>query len=379
MIALDFLGTTHQSSSHNVAFNQVINQSVNQARDISPGTDNLKPSLTGHANSAPWAHNHCGSEITISDLTSPHDPLGITDSACKNHLVMVSIQYGPFNTYIPIRSTTIGKSRVARDLIAMHTSWRSNSDIASVTRLLAPTSFTRKPALQTVGGGRSSIRSTTGINLPPSICTRRSDGFCHGRNLLIAVIETRIQLAVGPQPLRLRNHNFGLVHRIMVKRLVTSPHDPLGITDSSCKNQLVVVSVQYGPFNTYIPIRSTTIGKSRVARDPIAMHTSWRSNSDIESVTRTKQTSSKVTVEQSAVGIYESVTRHWNQSQDTRNTLTLKPVGVNSTLLDSNKEGYLVVSRKEGYLLVSRKEAPAGFSLRSTCWFLAKKHLLVSP
>ncbi|KZV19991.1 hypothetical protein F511_25663 [Dorcoceras hygrometricum] len=34
----------------------------------------------------------------------------------------------------PIRSTTIGKSRVARDLIAMHTSWRSNSDIASVTR-----------------------------------------------------------------------------------------------------------------------------------------------------------------------------------------------------------------------------------------------------
>ncbi|KZV38244.1 hypothetical protein F511_35831 [Dorcoceras hygrometricum] len=94
-----------------------------------------------------------------------------------------------------------------------------------------------------------------------------------------------IQLAVGPQPLRLRNHNFGLAHRIMVKRLATSPHDPLGITDSSCKNQLVVVSVQYGPFNTYIPIRSTTIGKSRVARDPIAMHTSWRSNSDIASVT----------------------------------------------------------------------------------------------
>ncbi|KZV40094.1 carboxyl-terminal-processing peptidase 1, chloroplastic [Dorcoceras hygrometricum] len=70
----------------------------------------------------------------------------------------------------------------------------------------------------------------------------------------------------------------------MVKRLETSPHDPLGITDSACKNQLVVVSVQYGPFNTYIPIRSTTIGKSRVARDPIAMHTSWRSNSDIASV-----------------------------------------------------------------------------------------------
>ncbi|KZV41000.1 hypothetical protein F511_18363 [Dorcoceras hygrometricum] len=94
-----------------------------------------------------------------------------------------------------------------------------------------------------------------------------------------------IQLAVGPQPLWLRNHNSGPAQRIMVKRLETSPHDPLGITDSACKNQSVVVSVQYGPFNPYIPIRSTTIGKSRVAIDPIAMRTSWRSNSDIASVT----------------------------------------------------------------------------------------------
>ncbi|KZV48358.1 hypothetical protein F511_41519 [Dorcoceras hygrometricum] len=94
-----------------------------------------------------------------------------------------------------------------------------------------------------------------------------------------------IQLAVGSQPLRLRNHNFGLTHRIMVKRLATTPHDPLGITDSACKNHSVMVSVQYGPFNTYISIRSTTIGKSRVARDPITMHTSRRSNSDIACVT----------------------------------------------------------------------------------------------
>ncbi|KZV29662.1 hypothetical protein F511_15470 [Dorcoceras hygrometricum] len=94
-----------------------------------------------------------------------------------------------------------------------------------------------------------------------------------------------IQLAVGPQPLWLQNHNSGPAQRIMVKRLATSPHDPLGITDSACKNQSVVVSVRYGPFNPYIPIRSTTIGKSRVTRDPIAMHTSWRSNSDIASVT----------------------------------------------------------------------------------------------
>ncbi|KZV51004.1 hypothetical protein F511_18984 [Dorcoceras hygrometricum] len=233
-----------------------------------------------------------------------------------------------------------------------------------VSRRLAPTSFTRKPALQTVGG-RSSIRSTTGFKTPSSACTRKLTNSAR-RKLLVKLIGTSpidavdrqsgprpdsrhlrqpalerltnsartktprqadrnksdrrtwrrgggtwatarpregargegrpsglwrlgIQLAVGPQPLRLRNHNFGLAHRIMVKRLATSPHDPLGITDSACKNQLVVVSVQYGPFITYIPIRSTTIGKSRVARDPIAMHTSWRSNNDIASVTRTNQ------------------------------------------------------------------------------------------
>ncbi|KZV43742.1 RING finger protein [Dorcoceras hygrometricum] len=50
-----------------------------------------------------------------------------------------------------------------------------------------------------------------------------------------------------PEPLR------------VTQRLATSPNDPLGITESACKNQLVVVSVQYSPFNPYISIRSTTI------------------------------------------------------------------------------------------------------------------------
>ncbi|KZV57171.1 hypothetical protein F511_13406 [Dorcoceras hygrometricum] len=51
----------------------------------------------------------------------------------------------------------------------------------------------------------------------------------------------------------------GLTRRIMVKHLATSSHDPLGITDSACKKQSVMVSVQYGPFNSNIPIRSATI------------------------------------------------------------------------------------------------------------------------
>ncbi|KZV30037.1 dentin sialophosphoprotein-like [Dorcoceras hygrometricum] len=164
---------------------------------------------------------------------------------------------------------------------------------------LAPTGITITPALHGRLRKITPIRSTTGGGIPLSACTRRpdkiyADGFSSS-NWPERIPATRgggtrrrrlwIQLAVGPQSLRLWNHNSGLAHRIMVKRLATSPHDPLGITDSACKNQLVVVSVQYGPFNPYFPIRSTTIGKSRVAIDPIAMHTSWRSNSDIASVT----------------------------------------------------------------------------------------------
>ncbi|KZV25890.1 hypothetical protein F511_30425 [Dorcoceras hygrometricum] len=111
-------------------------------------------------------------------------------------------------------------------------------------------------------GGRSSlIRSTT----PSLACTRRPDEFGtngisstrrseqvrsrrrrhggaaveaaamrfweeRGRPLASTCVTLNgsgIQLAVGPQPLWLRNRNFGLAQRIMVKRLATSRHDPL--------------------------------------------------------------------------------------------------------------------------------------------------------
>ncbi|KZV20647.1 hypothetical protein F511_30771 [Dorcoceras hygrometricum] len=111
---------------------------------------------------------------------------GITDSACKNQLVVVSVRYGPFNPYIPIRSTTIGKSRVAVDPIAMHTSWRSNSDIASVTSIGYPrmsasgeSSTTMHRLLHASGSHPIPMpydpKSTTGDRIPSSACTRRPD------------------------------------------------------------------------------------------------------------------------------------------------------------------------------------------------------------
>ncbi|KZV26449.1 Copia-like retrotransposable element [Dorcoceras hygrometricum] len=314
-----------------------------------------------------WLRNHNSGHaqrIMVKRLaTSPHDPLGITDSSCKNQSVMVSVQYGPFNPYIPIRSTTIGKSRVAIDPIAMRTSWRSNSDIASATsigyprmsasgessttmhRLLHasgsyPIPTPHDPKTKQYNKDLGLIHSTNGNHLENpkegSSIDHQVTIYLHAQNITMFPVRPRALnrsktpssgytrsadeistngfsssnwpetnfrrrseaaaaaclreggggLAVGLQPLWLRNHNSGPTQRIMVKRLATSPHDPLGITDSACKNQSVVVSVQYGPFNPYIPIRSTTIDKSRVAIDPIAMRTSSRSNSDIASATR---------------------------------------------------------------------------------------------
>ncbi|KZV43916.1 hypothetical protein F511_31364 [Dorcoceras hygrometricum] len=230
--------------------------------------------------------------------TSPHDPIGITDSACKNQLVVVSVQYGPFNTYIPIRSTTIGKSRVARDPIAMHTSWRSNSDIASVTSIGYPrmrasgeSSTTKHRLLHASGPHPIPPPNDPNIGYPRMRASGESSTTKHrlphasGPHPIPPPNDPKDTASRGPTTCVTPKPHFGLAHQIMVKRLAKSPHDPLGITDRACKNQLVMVSVQYGPFNTYIPIRSTTIGKSRVARDPITMQTSRRSNSDIACVT----------------------------------------------------------------------------------------------
>ncbi|KZV19342.1 plant invertase/pectin methylesterase inhibitor superfamily [Dorcoceras hygrometricum] len=169
-------------------------------------------------------------------------------------------------------------------------------------------------------------------------------------------------VAVGSQPLQLRNHNFGLTHRIMVKRLATSPHDPLGITDSACKNQLVVVSVQYGPFNTYIPIRSTTIGTSRVARDPITMHTSRRSNSDIACVTRVSMTFRVVRTNQynQDLGLIHSTNGNHlespNEGSSIDHQVTIHLHAQKITMLTTNETWYftsrMIVSSSGGLILI---------------------------
>ncbi|KZV32555.1 triacylglycerol lipase [Dorcoceras hygrometricum] len=171
-----------------------------------------------------------------------------------------------------------------------------------------------------------------------------------------------IQPAVGPQPLWLRNHNFGIAQRIMVKRLATSPHDPIGITDSACKNQLVMVSVQYGPFNPYIPIRSTTIGKSRVAKDPIAMHTSWRSNSDIASVTRVSMTFRVVRTNQynQDLGLIHSKNGNHlespNEGSSIDHQVTIYLHAQNITMFPTNETWYfasqILVSSSGGLILI---------------------------
>ncbi|KZV40097.1 hypothetical protein F511_12813 [Dorcoceras hygrometricum] len=137
---------------------------------------------------------------------------------------------------------------------------------------------------------------------------------------------------------------------------------PSCITDSACKKQLVMVSVQYGPFNTYIPIRSTTIGKSRVAKDPIAMHTSWRSNSDIASVTRVSMTFRVVRTNQynQDLGLIHSTNGNRlespNEGSSTDHQVTIHLHAQNITIFPTNETWYftsqMLVSSSGGLILI---------------------------
>ncbi|KZV22455.1 hypothetical protein F511_17909 [Dorcoceras hygrometricum] len=244
-------------------------------------------------------------------------------------------------------------------------------DTLLASRRLAPTSFTGKLALQRKAAVDLLIRSTTGNMAPSSVCTRRADEFFtngiisstnHETSTCVTLNGSGIQLVVGLQQLRLRNHNFGLTHRIMVKRLATLPHDPLGITDSACKNQSVMVSIQYGPFNTYIPIRSTTIGKSRVARDTITMHTSRRSNSYIACVTRVSMTFRVVRTNQynQDLGLIYSTNGNQlespNEGSSIDHQVTIHLHAQNITMFPTNETWYfasqMLVSSSGGLILI---------------------------
>ncbi|KZV47947.1 hypothetical protein F511_32471 [Dorcoceras hygrometricum] len=161
--------------------------------------------------------------------TSPHDPLGITDSANKNQSIMASVQYDPFNTNIQIRSTTIVS--------------RGNRHF-------------------TVGGGRlrqSGLRPEARLIRQPTL-----DGLTRS--------------ARTDSPRQVGRNNF--------RRSKAAAAAALGGGGGGFRERRGGGTfARYGPFNPYIPIRSMAIGKSRVAKDPIAMRTSWRSNSDIASVT----------------------------------------------------------------------------------------------
>ncbi|KZV44643.1 F-box protein [Dorcoceras hygrometricum] len=214
----------------------------------------------------------------------------------------------------------------------------------------------KESGTSTVGGGRS----------PNPVHDWKQDSFfpCCNReaSTCVTLNGSGIQLAVGPQPLWLRNHNFGLTHRIMVKRLATSSHDPIGITDSAYKNQLVMVSVQYGPFNTYIPIRSTTIGTSRVARDLITMHTSRRSNSDIACVTRVSMTFQVVRTNQynQDLGLIHSTNGNHlespNEGSSIDHQVTIHLHAQSITMFPTNETWYftsqMLVSSSGGLILI---------------------------
>ncbi|KZV15731.1 125 kDa kinesin-related protein [Dorcoceras hygrometricum] len=222
--------------------------------------------------------------------TSPHAPLGITDSACKNQLVKVSVQYDSFISNISIGSITIGKSRVISHAYII------GDQIATSHVLRDSIGYPRTRTSGEFSTTKHQLIHASGLHpIPPHNDPNGVGPRPEIRFLRQPALEGLTSLARTETPQKSDRNKFdhGKRRRPVAALKVADGGvarggegaAKLGITDSACKNQSVMVSVQYGPFNTYIPIRSTTIGKSRVAKDPITMHTSWRSNSDITSVT----------------------------------------------------------------------------------------------
>ncbi|KZV36828.1 hypothetical protein F511_03552 [Dorcoceras hygrometricum] len=110
--------------------------------NIKPTCPTCKKKHVGQCRSGQDGCYKCGVQGHIAKYCpnpkKPIDSIKCVVEADQETQLPQKFRYGPFNPYIPIRSTTIGKSSVAIDPIAMHTSWRSNSDIASVTSIGYP-------------------------------------------------------------------------------------------------------------------------------------------------------------------------------------------------------------------------------------------------
>ncbi|KZV14236.1 Tau class glutathione S-transferase [Dorcoceras hygrometricum] len=191
----------------------------------------------------------------------------------------------------------------------------------------------------------------TGYETPSSPCTRRRDEICTDGFSSSNWPETIFRRRGAAAAAACREERGGGCDAL-----------GLGITDSACKNQLVVVSVQYGPFNPYIPIRSATIGKSRVAKHPIAMHTSWRSNSDIASVTRVSMTFRVVRTNQynQNLGLIHSTNGNHlespNEGSSIDHQVTIYLHAQNITMFPTNETWYfasqILVSSSGGLILI---------------------------
>ncbi|KZV21243.1 hypothetical protein F511_23198 [Dorcoceras hygrometricum] len=207
--------------------------------------------------------------------------------------------------------------------------------------------------------GTSTVWSMTGYTAPSLVCTRRADKFDTN-----GISSSRWSEQVRRKEATARGRRRRRVEeaRPRGKKRRRGRRYRLGITDSACKNQSVVISVQYGPFNTYIPIRSTTIGKSSVARDPITMHTSWRSNRDIACVTRVSMTFRVVRTNQynQDLGLIHSTNGNHlespNEGSSIDHQVTIHLHAQNITMFPTNETWYftsqMLVSISGGLILI---------------------------
>ncbi|KZV57729.1 hypothetical protein F511_21780 [Dorcoceras hygrometricum] len=235
---------------------------------------------------------------------------------------------------------------------------RANSTAKLTSAIATPTHNNRKHDI-TMSADRYlpavvvlRIWSTTENSTPSSVCTRKRDEIYHGLNLLVELVGTSPTTTAPDSGRRWPTGGGARWAAAMREKGGRGAASALGITDSACKNQLVMVSVQYGPFNTYIPIRSTTIGKSRVSKDPIAGHLSCRVSMTFR-VVRTNQYNQDLGLIHSTNGNHlESP----NEGSSIDHQVTIHLHAQNITMFPTNETWYftsqMLVSSSGGLILI---------------------------
>ncbi|KZV38306.1 hypothetical protein F511_22663 [Dorcoceras hygrometricum] len=142
--------------------------------------------------------------LTRSARTDSPRQVGRNKFRRSKVVAAAALRRGGRRRLLMLGSTTIGKSRVAKDPIAMHTSWRSNSDIASVTSIGYPRMSASGESSTTI---HRLLHASGSHPIPPPDDPKRV-----GKRVKVRRLSCRISMTFRVVRTNQYNQDLGLIH-----------------------------------------------------------------------------------------------------------------------------------------------------------------------